>query len=139
VRGRDWLFSAVLAVLAAVTASSALAQSAEKVWRLGVLTPALTGAPFETFRTVMLPELAKDGFVEGRNLALEVRGGNVENLPELAKELAAKRPDAVVAVTSTAIRAIRQALPTPPTVGSSSAMTRLTVGSPLALPVPAER
>src|ERR1051326_638600 len=116
--GDHWLSSVICAAVLAVWSSSALAQSAEKVWRLGVVTPALTGAPFETFRTVMLPELAKDGFVEGRNLMLEIRGGNVEKLPELAKELASTRPDAVVAVTSTAIRAIRQALPTTPIVGS---------------------
>jgi putative tryptophan/tyrosine transport system substrate-binding protein len=116
-RGGHWLFSVIFTV-AAVSSSSALAQSAEKVWRLGVLTPALTGAPFDSLRTVMLPELAKDGFVEGHNLVLEIRGGNVEKLPELAKELAATRPDAVVAVTSSAVRAIRQALPTTPIVGS---------------------
>jgi len=116
--GDHWLSSVICAAVLAVWSSSALAQSAEKVWRLGVLTPALTGAPFETFRTVMLPELAKDGFVEGRNLMLEIRGGNVEKLPELAKELASTRPDAVVAVTSAAIRAVRQALPTTPIVGS---------------------
>jgi ABC-type uncharacterized transport system substrate-binding protein len=98
--------------------SPALAQSAEKVWRLGVLTPALSGEPFDTFRTVVLPELAKDGFVEGRNLVLEVRGANIEKLSELARELAATRPDAVVAVTSGAIRAVRQASPTMPIVGS---------------------
>ena len=107
-RVRHWLFAAMWTALLAINGSSALAQSAEKVWRLGVLTPALTGAPFDTFRTVMLPELAKDGFVEGRNLVLEVRGGNVENLPQLAKELGATHPDAVVAVTSKAIRAIQQ-------------------------------
>ena len=74
----NWLFSVIFTAVVAMNSSSALAQLAEKVWRLGVLTPALTGAPFETFRTVMLPELAKDGFVEERNLVLEVRGGHVE-------------------------------------------------------------
>jgi putative ABC transport system substrate-binding protein len=118
VRGQHWLFAAMWAALSAMNSSSALAQAAEKVWRLGVLTPALTGPPVDTFRTVMLPELAKDGFVEGRNLVLEIRGGNVEKLPELAKELGATHPDAVVAVTSNAIRAARQALPTTPIIGS---------------------
>ena len=50
---------------------------------------------------------------------LEVRGGNVEKMPELAKALAATRPDAVVAVTSKAIRAIQQALPATPIIGSN--------------------
>ena len=117
-RGRHWLFAGMWAAFSALNSSFALAQSPEKVWRLGVLTPALSGAPFDTFRTVMLPELAKEGFVEGRNLVLEVRGGNVEKLPELAKELGATHPDAVVAVTSNAIRAMRNALPSTPIIGS---------------------
>jgi putative ABC transport system substrate-binding protein len=117
-RRRDLLLPLMFAALAAANSSSALAQTADKIWRLGVLTPALTGPPFDTFQSVMLPELAKHGFVEGRNLAVEVRGGNVEKLPELARELVAARPDAVVAVTSGAIRALRQVSPTLPIVGS---------------------
>ena len=47
----------------------ALAQNSGKIWRLGVLTlPTSTSSPvFENFRSVVFPELAKQGYVEGRN------------------------------------------------------------------------
>jgi hypothetical protein len=45
------------------TAVPALAQGSGKVWRLGVLTlPTSTSSPvFDTFRSVVFPELAKQG------------------------------------------------------------------------------
>jgi len=57
------------------TAVPTLAQSADKVWRLGVLTlPTSASSPvFETFRSVVFPELATQGYVEGRNVAIEIR------------------------------------------------------------------
>jgi hypothetical protein len=67
------------------TAVPALAQSSDKVWRLGVLTlPTSESSPvFETFRSVVFPELATQGYVEGRNLAIEIRVGAPDKLPEL--------------------------------------------------------
>jgi len=84
------------------TAVPALAQGSGKVWRLGVLTlPTSTSSPvFETFRSVVFPELAKQGYVEGSNLVVEIRVGAPDKLPELARELVATRPDAVIAVSS---------------------------------------
>ena len=98
----------------------ALAQNSGKIWRLGVLTlPTSTSSPvFETFRSVVFPELAKQGYVEGGNLVVEIRVGAPDKLPELARELAATRPDVVIAVSSWAIDAVRQASPTTPIVGS---------------------
>jgi putative ABC transport system substrate-binding protein len=98
----------------------ALAQNSGKVWRLGVLTlPTSTSSPvFQTFRSVVFPELAKQGYVEGGNLVVEVRVGAPDQLPELARELVATRPDVVIAVSSWAIDAVRQASRTTPIVGS---------------------
>ena len=98
----------------------ALAQGSGKVWRLGVLTlPTSTTSPvFETFRSVVFPELVKQGYVEGGNLVVEIRVGAPDELPELARELVATRPDVVIAVSSWAIDAVRQASPTTPIVGS---------------------
>jgi putative ABC transport system substrate-binding protein len=96
----------------------ALTQNAGKLWRLGVLTTSLTGPPFDTFRSVTFPELAKQGFVEGANLVIETRAGAPNQLPKLARELTAVRPDAVIAVSSWAIEAVREASRTTPIVGS---------------------
>ena len=45
----------------------------------------------------MLPDLAKYGFIEGRNLILDARMGSADALPGLARELAASMPDAILA------------------------------------------
>jgi putative ABC transport system substrate-binding protein len=78
-------------------AAPTLAQNSDKVWRLGVLTlPTSPSSPvFETFPSIVFPELAKQGYVEGRNLVIEIRVGAPDKLPELARELVATRPDAV--------------------------------------------
>ena len=101
-------FSLMLALVLLFAPSMALAQ---KTWRLGILTPALT--PLEAIRTLTLPELAKEGFVEGQNLAVELRLGSTEDLPKLAHELASTAPDVVIAVGSEAIRAMRDSSATP--------------------------
>jgi putative ABC transport system substrate-binding protein len=45
-----------------------------------------------------LPELARLGFVEGRNLVFDARIGELDALPDLMRELLAARPDAIVAI-----------------------------------------
>jgi putative tryptophan/tyrosine transport system substrate-binding protein len=109
-----------LVSVALVTAAPALAQTSSKVWRLGVLTlPTSTSSPvFETFRSVVFPELAKQGYLEGSNLVVEIRVGAPDKLPELARELVATRPDAVIAVSSWGVSAVQQASHTTPIVGS---------------------
>src|SRR5438552_17320498 len=98
----------------------ALAQNSGKVWRLGVLTlpTSMTSPVFETFRSVVFPELAKQGYVEGSNLVVEIRVGAPDKLPELARELVATRPDAVIAVSSWGVSTAQQASHTTPIVGS---------------------
>jgi putative ABC transport system substrate-binding protein len=66
-----------------------------------------------------LPKLVREGFVEGRNLVLEIRIGTAEELPELAKELLATKPDVVLANGPVAIRAVRAATTTVPIVGAA--------------------
>jgi hypothetical protein len=105
------------AVSLVLAAASALAQGSGKLWRLGILTTHGTGPGFETFYSITFPELAKQGFVEGGNLVVETRAGPPDKLPELARELVATRPDAIIAVTSFAIRAVQQASSTIPIVG----------------------
>ena len=67
----------------------------------------------------MLRALARQGFVEGRNLVLEVRTGAAAELPALAEELLATKPDAVLANGSVAIAAVREHSNTVPIVGAA--------------------
>jgi ABC-type uncharacterized transport system substrate-binding protein len=92
----------------------------ERVWRLGVLTPFDWPAD-TTMHSVMMPELARRGFVEGRNLVVLPRwGGNVdsEELARLAQDLATAKPDVIIAVSPRAIKAAMKASPQTPIVAS---------------------
>ena len=58
------------------------------------------------------------GYVEGKNLQLEIRWGNgeFERLPALAAELVKLKVDVIVAAASPSVVAARQATPTIPIV-----------------------
>jgi putative tryptophan/tyrosine transport system substrate-binding protein len=66
-RRRDLLLGAAFVSL---LSTPALAQTPERVWRVGLLPPNQFGAL--NFRRLNLPELARLGFVEGRNLSVQV-------------------------------------------------------------------
>ena len=72
------------------------AQTPGRIYRLGHLANAADSEAFT--RQITLPELARLGFVEGRNLAFDARVGEPDALPGLMRELLAGQPDAVVAV-----------------------------------------
>ena len=75
---------------------AARAQTPNRIYRLAHLA---TSPDSEAFtRQIMLPELARLGFVEGRNLVFDGRVGEPDLLPALMRELLAGRPDAVVAI-----------------------------------------
>ena len=78
-----------LVVALAASLTTASAQSPERVYRLGFL--ALTAQSESGIRELTLPELAKLGFVAGRNLVVDGRSGAVDALPSLARELLATR------------------------------------------------
>ena len=106
---RAVLICAVLAVL-----SPTYAEAAERIWRMGVL--ALAGE--EAVRSVILPYLATRGFVEGRNLVVDLRIGVEEQLPELARALVGDKPDVIIAVSDWALDATRAATSTIPIVAA---------------------
>jgi putative ABC transport system substrate-binding protein len=97
---RAVLICAVLAVL-----SPRYAEAAERVWRLGVLTL----VDESLAQSVVLPYLATRGFVEGRNLVVDVRVGTEAQMPELALALVGDKPDAIIATSDWAIHAARAA------------------------------
>ena len=86
-----------------------VAQAPEKVYRLGVLS--VSPGTLQRMRAVMFPELARLGFTEGRNFVVEARFGPMEELPALARQLAAANPDAIIAAGN-AIGAAQQATST---------------------------
>jgi putative ABC transport system substrate-binding protein len=105
----------LLAILAAPLAAEA--QPAGKVYRVGVLSylaPDVLQANLATFREA----LRQQGYVEGRNVALEVRtsDGRLEAVSALAAELARLNVDVILAIAPVAIRAARQATSTIPIV-----------------------
>jgi putative ABC transport system substrate-binding protein len=107
-----------LALSILVAPRAAHAQPGGKVFRVGVLLPIPPGPPFQAFKQ-RLQEL---GYVEGQNLALEVRTaeGQLERLPGLAAELARLNVDVIVARgPETALRAARDATDTIPIVMSA--------------------
>jgi len=99
---------------------AAFGSAEERVWRLGVLTP--FDWPADTsMHSVMLPELARRGFVEGRNLVVLPRWGSdadLDKLNQLAQDLAAAKPDVVIAVSPGAVEAAMKAAPQTPIVAS---------------------
>jgi putative ABC transport system substrate-binding protein len=86
-----------------------------KIRRLGVLLPSL---PESSFGKAMRDRLRALGYIEGRDTILETRWaeGKVERLTELAAELAALKLDAIIAFTTPAAIAAREATTTIPVV-----------------------
>jgi putative ABC transport system substrate-binding protein len=86
----------------------------EKLYRLGQL--ALTAESLAVTRSTTLPELAKLGFIEGRNLVLDERAGDRASMPGLARTLVLGNPDAIIAIGIDAVRAAHEATHTVPIV-----------------------
>jgi ABC-type uncharacterized transport system substrate-binding protein len=103
---------------AAVWPIAARAQQPSRVWRVGYLSPApssdLSRALFGAFR-LRLQEL---GYVEGRNLILDVRRaeGDLARLPGLAAELVSLRPDVIVAILTSGTARVQKATSSIPIV-----------------------
>jgi putative ABC transport system substrate-binding protein len=93
------------------------AQAPGRVYRLGHFGNSAIGETLT--REITLPELAKLGFVEGRNLVFDGRVGAPDAMPGLMRELLAARPDAVVAI-GPALAAAGAATRTVPIVGFGS-------------------
>jgi putative ABC transport system substrate-binding protein len=97
-------------------------QQADKVWRVGYLTPSsatnASVAVLDAFR-LKLNDL---GYVEGRNLGLYVRRANDDYalLPGLASELVSLAPNVIVGSTSTATLALQRVTSSIPIVMAAS-------------------
>src|SRR5947207_11209770 len=118
-----WL---ILALVTLAVPGPAGGQTGDRVYRLGALTRSV--GTIERIRANILPVLARQGFVEGHNLVLEVRTATDEELPAMAAELLATKPDIILANGSAAIRAIRDRSTTVPIVGASIGGDPVAVG-----------
>ena len=100
----------------ALLVASASAQAPGRLYRIAFITP--SEALIEMMRKFQLPELARFGFVEGRNLTLTTHAGPPARMSELAREAVATKPDVVIAVSTVAILAVKEASSTVPIVMS---------------------
>jgi len=104
-----------LLVMLVMPAMPAIAQTAgERVYRLAELASAQVS--LEITRAETLPELAKLGFREGRNLLVEERAGEPAEMERLAREVVLANPDAIIAIGPDAIRAAAGATKTVPII-----------------------
>lgn len=96
--------------LPAVVPCASAADAGPKVVRIGYLAqyPPLVPA---TGAALIVQELGNLGYVEGKNLIVEVRhgGGDLERLPEAAAELVKLNVDVIFAVTNPAAFAAQRA------------------------------
>jgi putative ABC transport system substrate-binding protein len=100
----------------ALLVASASAQEPGRLYRIALITP--SEATVEMCRKFQLPELARFGFVEGRNLTLTTHVGPPARMPELAREAVATKPDVIIAVSTVAILAAKESSSTVPIVMS---------------------
>jgi len=93
------------------------AQQPPKMWRLGILSgePPTESLPVVT---PFLDELHRLGYVEGRNIVIEMRWAEAreQKLPALAVELVHNKVDVIVAVSAAAVNAAREVSTTVPIV-----------------------
>jgi putative ABC transport system substrate-binding protein len=96
-RRRDFIKFLSGAVVAAPCA--AVAQTAPKTYRLATLNPRAPITTDSLFGRILVRELAQRGYKLGQNLTFDALGadGKIALLPQLARELAASKVDAVVA------------------------------------------
>jgi len=99
---------------------AARAQKPDRVWRLGYLNATeIPGEPqAQAGRLIMEAALARLGYIEGKNLVIERRllSNRIEQVNEAAAELAALRPDVIVAVNTPDVAAALSATKTIPIV-----------------------
>ena len=122
-------FLALLASALAMLPIAALAQTADRVRRIGLLNTSDENDPEAARRFAALKlRLQELGWTEGKNLRIDIRFANNdgERVRRAAAELVEAAPDAIVSTTSTATRALMDVTATVPIVAAVS-------GDPIAL------
>jgi ABC-type uncharacterized transport system substrate-binding protein len=104
-----------LAILIFPLVGAVHAQNKSTLPRIGILQP---GAPTDAYLNVFIQGLRDLGYVEGKNIVIELRSaqGKQERLPELATELVRLKVDAFYARSTPVVFALKQATKTIPIV-----------------------
>ena len=114
----------VLALIAGALAApvASFAQQPARIARVGFLYPGFPDGVGSVGLRALRDGLHELGYVEGKNLQLELRWGEgkIERLPALAAELVQLKVDVIVAATSPSVVAARQATRTIPIVMPTS-------------------
>ena len=112
-RRRDFII--LLGGAAAAWPLSTSVRSANKVWRIGLLT---SGANVTVVHDSFIDGLRELGYVEGQNFVIEYRfaAGKFERMPTLAAELVRAKVDVIVTAGTPATLAAKQATQTIPIV-----------------------
>src|SRR5262245_63079063 len=112
-------FITLLGGAAAAWPLAARAQQPAQVRRIGVLMPFAEDHPVGQARVAaFLQGLRQVGWTDGHNVRIDYRwsAGDSDNIHKFASELIALEPDVVMAFTSAAVTALRQATSTVPIV-----------------------
>ena len=104
----------ILAAVALLLPAAARAQEPGVTHRIAVLAPSQFSV--EAIRLAVIPELGRLGYVEGKNLAVSYYVASLDELPRLAAEAVALRPQVVIASTNPAVSAVIAASATTPVV-----------------------
>jgi putative ABC transport system substrate-binding protein len=113
-------FSVVMCAFYLLLPLQAEAQQPKKIWRIGYLSLAAKPGPRDEAFVQSLREL---GWDDGRNIAIEYRwaANKTESLAALADELVALKVDLIVAASTPAIQAAKNATKTIPIVMGQNA------------------
>ena len=112
----------VLAGLAgAVAPGGSVAQTASKVYRVGLLTPAAALTDTSPFGAPLVRGLTHHGYRQNHNLAFERRGaeGHMDRLPRLVADLVASKVDVIVAIGYPAALAVKQGTTMPAVISGA--------------------
>src|SRR5215510_4318032 len=106
----------LLPMIFLAAASAAEAQRSKKIPRIGVLSSRL--GPLPTREGVFQESLRKLGYVEGQSITIQYRYAEdrLDRLPDLVAELVHSRVDVIVAVSTPAIQAAKNATKTIPII-----------------------
>jgi len=93
------------------------AQRSERLRRIGILIPN-SEPPFQVYVTVFRDALAKQGWIEGRNLLIDLRigDGDINGIRAQAAELVKLTPEVIVTYSGDATRAVQLQTQTIPIV-----------------------
>jgi putative ABC transport system substrate-binding protein len=129
-----------LAILIGAICNSAIAQTNAPPKRLGILDPIICPAPGFPYslRRIMflLQALAERGWIEGKTLIVDCAavGEHIEQLPALAADLVARKPDVLFGESTQVVRALKQATAKIPIITAASDPLRSGIVSNLAHP-----